>query len=178
MSVLPIPSRSCALASKNGHSKAASDGLSVRLEEPEATTSERTISGARESAASSSGIDRPSSRRFTREDKLRILRLADACVQRGQIGALLRREGIYYSTLSKFQEQREAGRLDPGYGASASKDRAEQAAAMKRIAQLEAANRRLARKLEQAELVIDIQKKVSQLLGVVLPETPPMDDEV
>jgi transposase-like protein len=145
------------------------------LEEPEATTSERTTAGAGggagdapKEALSPTQVQRASRRRYSKEEKLRILRLADACSERGQIGALLRREGIYHSTLRDFQEQRAQGKLE----GRPQKERQVASAydeANKRIAQLEADVRKLQHKLAQAEIIIDVQKKLSQLLGISLP---------
>jgi transposase-like protein len=147
--------------------------------EEKATTSERTIRAANGGAAQAASkqavapnqITRASRHRYSRDEKLRILRLADACKERGQLGALLRREGIYYSTLRDFQQQRANGRLEVGYqkDKQAVRDQADQD--KKHIAQLEAQNRQLKHSLEQAQIIIDVQKKLSQLLGVTLPQT-------
>jgi transposase len=56
---------------------------------------------------------KPVRHRYTRQEKVRILRLVDACKERGQVAALLRREGIYYSTLQDFRKQQQQGRLEP-----------------------------------------------------------------
>ena len=55
---------------------------------------------------------KPVRRRYSREEKLRILRLVDTCAERGQVAAILRREGIYYSTLNDFRKQQQQGRLE------------------------------------------------------------------
>jgi len=107
---------------------------------------------------------KPVRRRYTREEKLRILRLVDSCTQRGQVAAILRREGIYYSTLNDFRKQQHEGRLEPGNRPSKQQKRDDQ----NELARLRRENARLQRKLEQAELIIDVQKKVSQLLGITL----------
>lgn len=100
-------------------------------------------------------------RRFTQKYKLRILKQVDACTQPGQIGALLRSEGLYSSNLTKWRRQREAGQLGTKKrgrpGADPSK---------KELARLRAENVRLAKKLEQAEVIIEVQKKLSVLLGL------------
>jgi transposase-like protein len=179
MSATSMPSRLGSLFKRNGSCRAQSHGLSARLEEPEATTSERTIGAAAGGASNAAQehvvepdqISKASRRRYTREEKLRILRLAEACKERGQLGALLRREGIYFSTLRQFRLQRENGRLEPGHERDKQAARAELAADKKRIADLETQNRQLKRQLEQAELIIDVQKKLSQLLGITLPST-------
>ena len=100
---------------------------------------------------------RASRRTFTAEYKRRVLAEADAC-PRGEVGALLRREGLYYSHLAKWRGEREAGTLwDKPRGREANPDRA----AAKRLARENAA---LKRKLEQAEAIIEAQKKLARLL--------------
>ena len=167
MTASSVPTCLGALFAKNGHAPSQNTRLADRLEEPEATTNARPIA-----AAQPGGLARPVRRRYTRDEKLRILRLADECKEHGQIGALLRREGIYHSTLRDFQQQRAQGRLEPGSAAARNQASAVAAADKRRIAQLEAQNRRLERKLQQAEIVMEIQKKVSQLMGITLPELP------
>ena len=103
-------------------------------------------------------------RRFSANYKLRILREADGCTEKGQLGALLRREGLYSSHLTTWRRQREEGSLKglapKKRGRKPSKNRKS-----KREAQLEGDVRRLRKKLEQAETIIEIQKKVAALLG-------------
>ena len=102
-------------------------------------------------------------RQFTAEYRLRILLEADRCTERGQIGALLRREGLYSSHLSKWRQQRERGQLQ----ALSSKRRGKsQDPSAEKVAQLQRDNERLRARLEQAEIIIDVQKKLSQLLGL------------
>jgi transposase len=104
-------------------------------------------------------------RQFSAAYKLRILQEADGCQERGEIGALLRREGLYSSNLSTWRKQRAVGEL-------ADKQRGRKgdpaAAELKR---LQRENERLRRELEKAELIIDVQKKLSQVLGLTIPET-------
>ena len=116
-------------------------------------------------------VARPTRRRFTAEDKLRILQLADACTAVGSLGALLRAEGLYASNLTTWRRQRTEGvlvALTPqkrGRKVSARHPlRAENETLRKQ-------NARLTLRLKQAELIIDVQKKVSQMLGLPL-ETP------
>jgi len=107
-------------------------------------------------------------RQFTAEYKQRVLREAAAASAPGKIGALLRREGLYSSHLITWRRQRERGELA---GLSAQR-RGRKAKAVnplaKRVAELEREKRRLERKLEQAELLLDIQKKASRLLEIPL----------
>ncbi|SRR6266545_1056179 len=116
-------------------------------------------------------------RQFTIAYKLRILDEA-AHTAIGQLGALLRREGLYSSHLSNWRRQRVEGTLTAL--APQRRGRPPTPAAEREVAQLRVENARLARKLAAAELVIEVQKKVSALLGVVgldttdsLAETPP-----
>ena len=99
-------------------------------------------------------------RRFSAEYKRRILKEADACSKPGEIGALLRREGLYSSSLTLWRRQ-----VDQGLG---SKKRGPIAKRpdpnVRHIAQLEKENARLAHKLKNAELIIEVQKKVAALL--------------
>lgn len=108
-------------------------------------------------------------RRFTAEYKLRIVREADACTESGQIGSLLRREGLYSSYLSTWRRQREEGELQ---ALSAKKrGRKGQDPSVEEVAQLQRENERLRARLEQAEIIIDVQKKLSQLLGLTTDTT-------
>jgi transposase-like protein len=105
-------------------------------------------------------------RNFTAGYKRWVLEEADKCrQQRGQIGELLRREGLYSSHLVTWQRQREAGELaglTPGKrGRKTDRDGNE-------LRQLRDEKRRLERRLEQAELIIEAQKKLSEILGVTL----------
>ena len=104
-------------------------------------------------------------RRFSAAYKLGILQAVEASTEPGEIGALLRREGLYSSHLSKWRRQRDAGALE----GLRPKKRGRKARPVdpqaKRIAQLEKENERLRRKLEQAETIIEVQKKLSRILG-------------
>jgi transposase-like protein len=99
-------------------------------------------------------------RRFTAEYKLRILKEADACTKQGQLGALLRREGLYSSNLTLWRRQIDEGLVPKKRGpATRTPD-----PNVRRIAQLEKDTARLTHKLKQAELIIEVQKKVAALL--------------
>ena len=110
-------------------------------------------------------VDRPVRRRFSAEYKLRILREAEACTRPGEVGALLRREGLYSSLLSEWRKQRDVGSLQ-----ALSRPRGR-----KPPNPLEAENARLQRRAERAEgelakarKVIEVQGNVSALLGELL----------
>ena len=102
---------------------------------------------------------KPTRRRFTAEYKRQILKAADGLREPGQIGALLRREGLYSSLLSRWRAQRDQGVLN----ALAPKRRGRKPelrrAELVRLAELERENRTLRAQLQQAELIIDVQKK-------------------
>ncbi len=99
-------------------------------------------------------------RRFTPAYKLRILEEAQQCTKRGQLGALLRREGLYSSNLTLWRRQIKEGLVPKKRGPVAHKTDPRS----RRIAELERDNEKLARKLKQAELIIEVQKKVADLL--------------
>ena len=111
-------------------------------------------------------------RQFTSGDKRRILDAADRCTQPGEIGALLRKEGIYSSHLSTWRRQRaadERAALEPQKrGRKADPAQTED----RRVLQLTQENDRLCRKLAQANAIIDVQKKLCALLGQPSDETP------
>lgn len=107
-------------------------------------------------------------RRFTTAYKLEILRRADACTRHGELGALLRKEGLYSSHLITWRQQRETG-LTP-------KRRGRKTTAVDpRVKRLEQENRRLTSRLQQTEALLAFQKKVSELLGI--PLKPFVSDE-
>lgn len=107
-------------------------------------------------------------RRFPASYKLRILREVAACRRPGDIGALLRREGLYSSQLSSWRKQQAEGVLRALSPRKRGRKRKEVNPLAKRVAEVERENRRLRRKLEQADLIITIQKKVAALLGIEL----------
>jgi transposase-like protein len=113
--------------------------------------------------------EKPVRRRFTAEYKLRVLQEADRCTQPGQLGTLLRREGLYSSHLTTWRQQRDEGTLagltpkrrgrkaDPDTPLIAENER------------LRRENQQLTAKLRQAETIIEVQKKLSEILGIPLP---------
>jgi transposase len=109
-------------------------------------------------------------RLFTLEYKRKIVKEADACKAPGEIGALLRREGLYSSHLTTWRAARDRGELAPG---AAAKKRGPQATAPdprdKRIAELERQVEKVTKRAERAEAIAEIQKKVGALLGWPLP---------
>lgn len=107
-------------------------------------------------------------RKFTAEYKERILAQADACTQAGQLGALLRREGLYRSHLATWRRQRTQFGLA---GLAPRKRGPKQDPQAAEITRLQRENERLLARLQRAENIIDVQKKVAQLLGTPLDET-------
>ncbi len=126
-------------------------------------------------AAASEMSDRPRRRTFTAQTKLRVLAETDGAADVGGIGAILRREGLYSSTLADWRRQRDSGAL----GGLTPAKRGPKAAARNplaaELAQARRENARLGRRLQQAEAIIEIQKKVAALLGIPL-ATPDSDD--
>ncbi len=171
-------------ASGNGTGEAGLSGEQQAIELPE--RSEGTRSGPSRSGGSSIGevktppdpaqappvpevMERPARRHFTAGYKLGVLKAADAAASKpGEIAALLRREGLYSSHLVSWRRQRTAGAL----GALTPKKRGPKAEPVnplaRRLAEVEREKRALERRLKQAELIIDFQKKVSEFLGIPL----------
>jgi len=121
-------------------------------------------------------------RQHPAEYKLRILHEVDACKGKGEVGALLRREGLYSSLVSKWREQREHGGLT---GLSGHRRGPKVDANAVELARLQRENKRLQEKLERAELIIDVHtcpggrcqgKKVARLLGVPLNDSSLSED--
>ncbi len=118
--------------------------------------------------------EKPKRRVFTAEYKARIVAEADACTKPGEIGALLRREGIYYSNLSKWRQQQKAAAMEALSAKKRGPEPDPTVPFKKRVAQLERENETLRKELAKARTIIDVQKKVSGLLGV---PTVPSDEE-
>jgi transposase len=106
-------------------------------------------------------VERGTRRRFSAEYKLRILREADGCKGDGDVGGLLRREGLYSSHLTNWRQQRDEGLITRKRGRKANPSST-------RMKELERENARLKKRLKRAELILDIQKKASEMLGIPL----------
>ena len=108
-------------------------------------------------------------RTFTVGYKLRILRQADACRRPGELGALLRREGLYSSHLATWRRERDRGAVE----VLASRRRGPKGPSpeAKRVAELERENQRLREELRRAQLINEAQKKLHELLGIPMPDT-------
>lgn len=109
-------------------------------------------------------------RRFSAQEKLRILKEADACTKPGEQGALLRREGLYSSHLTEWRRARERGELD----ALSPKKRGRKAKEVhpleKKVAELQRSLEKAELRAKRAEALVELQKKVSELLGIQLPK--------
>jgi transposase-like protein len=103
-------------------------------------------------------VEKASRRRFTAEYKQRVATEAEACNQPGELGALLRREGLYSSLVQRWRRQLRESSL------SSSKKSTQKGSLTEENKRLKRENERLAEKLRQAELIIDVQKKVSELI--------------
>ena len=133
----------------HGGSSERSDGLPSRGAEPNPEV-----------------LARATRRRFTAEYKARIVREADASTERGALGALLRREGLYSSHLDAWRKQVRQHGVD----GLASKKRgpAPKPKPSAREVELERKTRKLEKELAKAKAVIEFQKKVHELLGIPL----------
>ena len=112
-------------------------------------------------------VPRARRRSFTNADKRRILQAADQCTKPGEVGALMRREGVYSSSLSTWRRQREAADL----AALAPQKRGPKTDPARidaqHIAQLTRERDHLRVELDKARLVIEVQKKVTALLDLL-----------
>jgi transposase-like protein len=104
---------------------------------------------------------KPQRRRFSAEEKLRILAEADACTERGEIGALVRREGIHSSYVSRWRRARDRGELD---GLRAKKRGPKTDPEAEANEKLRRENERLRVRLQQAETIIEVQKNSPRCL--------------
>ena len=105
-------------------------------------------------------------REFSVEYKLEILRRADACTRPGEIGKLLKEEGLYSSLLSKWRRARAAGRLSGTQEQKRGPKQPQNRELIEENAALQRENARLRERLATAETIIEVQKKLSQLLGL------------
>src|SRR3989338_3880205 len=125
------------------------------------------MEGGESSSSEGEGMAKPVRRRDTAEDKLRGLREAEACKGRGEIGALLRREGLYSSNLTQWRKQCERGELE-GLSRKRGPLPKGKNSLVDKVKVLERENARLKARAERAEGLVEIQKKVSEILGIEL----------
>ena len=117
-------------------------------------------------------LEKRQRRRFTAEQKQRILEEVDACTERGQVSAILRREGLYASQLSTWRRQREAQGL-AGLAPKAPGRKPVYDAKDREITRLEQEQIKLTGELELARKLIDLQKKACEMLDLLAPEKKP-----
>jgi transposase-like protein len=118
--------------------------------------------------------EKPIRRRFTAEYKMRVVEEADGCTEKGQVGELLRREGLYSSQLTDWRRLRREGSLSSLKPKQRGRKPNRNIKAVQELDRLHRENRRLTERLRQAETIIDVQKKVCELLGIA---TPPSETE-
>jgi transposase len=109
-------------------------------------------------------LERPKRRRFTAEYRMPIVRQADACTHKGEVGALLRREDLYSSYLTQWRQQRDRGGLDVDKKRGRKPTPAEEI----ELVRLRKENATLTKDLAAARMVVDVQKNVSAVLGIAL----------
>ena len=130
---------------------------------------QRSGGGSTSEAAPSNEVSsKRTRRRFGAEYKQRILRESDACSKPGELGALMRREGLYSSTLHDWRQARQASER-AGLSKKRGRKRNEVDARDKQIVELQRALSTQTKRAERAEAIVEIQKKLSQLLGIQLP---------
>ena len=109
-------------------------------------------------------------RRFSAAQKLRILKEADACTKPGEQGALLRREGLYSSHLTEWRRARERGELDALSPKKRGRKAKEAHPLEKKVVELQRSLEKAELRAKRAEALVELQKKVSELLGIQLPK--------
>lgn len=107
-------------------------------------------------------------RRFPASEKLRILALADACSKHGEMGALLRREGLYSNQIAAWRLLREQGELEALADKKRGRKPADTHPLVAKLAAAEKLAATLTRKLEKAQEIIDVQKKFAALFGTII----------
>ena len=111
-------------------------------------------------------------KRYSSVYKLRVIEEADRCTAPGELGALLRHEGIYFSTLNDFRKQKARADFDPKRAPTATKQKpVTDPQIVQELAASEREVRRLRRELHRATALLDLQKKVSEILGLTLSES-------
>lgn len=167
------------MSNRQGVTAFGSEAAAERSAAETATAGEAARSGAAASEqlrrkAPDPQVDAKAKRRsFTAEYKKRILREADACQRRGELGVLLRREGLYSSVLSTWRREREAATQAAFSQSRGPKPRRNPETA--EVEKLQRRNQRLEEELRKAHIVIDVQKKVARLLRQPASETPGSD---
>ena len=121
--------------------------------------------------------EKPVRRRFSASYKLQLLQQADACRESGDIGRLLRREGLYFSHLTRWRHQRERGSLDGLTPNKRGRKATKCNSLLPEVQRLRKENEQLMQRLKQAQLIIEVQKKVSLLLAIPPPPHNNSEDD-
>lgn len=141
---------------------------SISQDEREQPECERITSGFTSLHPDPEVPEKAKRRKFSAAYKRRILQEVDACTKPGEVGALLRREGLYSSTLTRWRRAREAGELEGLSPKKRGRRSRERDPLAEEVEELKRENVRLQQRLKQAEKVIEVQKKVSEILGIPL----------
>ena len=112
----------------------------------------------------------PKRRRFSAAYKLAILRELDMCSENGQIGAVLRREGLYSSHVANWRKRRAGGELQALSPKKTGRPRKQRNPLEPEVAKLRRDKAELQEELRKARIIIDVQKKLSTILGIALPQ--------
>ena len=158
--------RFCPSVAGSAMSTAGGETLSDRREISVSRTAEKPGSIEPVTIPDPEVPEKTTRRKFTAAYKLRVLQEADHCLQSGDIGALLRREGLYSSNLTTWRRQREKGILKGLNPKKRGRKTKPADPSAERIAQLEKENQRLKNQLRKAEIIIEAQKKISEILGI------------
>lgn len=153
------------MARMNGTARPASQGTGIS----DSVTGDLAASGSKALRPNPEVVARAKRRTYAGEYKQQVLAEADAARGSGEIGAVLRRHGLYSSHLTKWRQERKAGILE----GLAPQKRGPKSKANPLTAEnqkLRQDNERLADRLRKAEIVIDVQKKVAMLLGLPIAE--------
>jgi transposase-like protein len=134
----------------------------ARSEAERSETGRSAVPGETKTRPDPEVVAKAQRRQFTADYKRRVLAEADSTREPGAIGALLRREGLYSSHLTHWRQQRDRG-LAPRQRGPKSRD-----PLLDEVRKLKQENGHLTQRLARAELIIDVQKKVSSLLGIPL----------
>ena len=121
--------------------------------------------------------EKPVRRQFDAAYKLRIIEEADRCTEPGQLGELLRREGLYSSHLTNWRRLREEGTLQSLGAKKRGRKVKRNDATTQELERLRRENQRLAERLRQAETIIEVQKKVSEIVGLTTPTSQSESNE-
>lgn len=113
-------------------------------------------------------LEKKKRRKHSREYKLNILKELDKAEKNGSIGGILRREGLYHADISRWRIKRKNGEFDFGYIKNVKQLQNSKAILSDEVNQLKKENKRIKKKLNEAELIIEFQKKISKLLGISL----------